>query len=113
MLTIEEENDKLVQIWASKKRSYISGKASQCGHHFYSRKNKLLRWDLMNIIPCTLEEHTKIHSGELSYTINPCREEYLLRMVNKNYKDFLFENNLTDKEFCEKCNKRLKEAVCE
>jgi hypothetical protein len=43
---LEKENDKLVQIWASKQRSYYSHKPAECGHHYYSRRNKLLRWDL-------------------------------------------------------------------
>lgn len=110
---IEAENDKLVQIWACKKRSYISGKPAQCGHHYYSRRNKLLRWDLKNIIPLTLEEHTKIHSGELSYKIiNPCNLLYLERLYHKDYKDYLLEKGITDVDFVKECNRKLKEAIC-
>lgn len=108
----EAQNDKLVQMWASRQRSYISGKPAQCGHHYYSRHNKLLRWDIKNIIPLTLEEHIKIHSGKLEYKIkNPCNRMYLSRLANKDYKDYLFENNLTDNEFVLKCNEKLKEAL--
>ena len=109
---LEAQNDKLVQMWASRQRSYISGKPAQCGHHYYSRHNRLLRWDIKNIIPLTLEEHTKIHSGKLEYKIkNPCNRMYLSRLANKDYKDYLFENNLTDSEFVLKCNEKLKEAL--
>lgn len=109
---IEDENDKLVQIWATRQRSYVSGRPAQCGHHYYSRHNQLLRWDLKNIIPLTLEEHTKLHNGKLEYKmLNPCNELYLERLYHKNYKDYLFENNLTDEEFIKKCNKKLKEAL--
>lgn len=109
---IEAENDKLVQMWSVRQRSYVSGKPAQCGHHYYSRKNKLLRWDLKNIIPLTLEEHVKLHEGKLIYSIkNPCNELYLDRMVHMDYKTYLLQNGLTDKEFVAKCNKKLKEAL--
>lgn len=109
---LEAQNDRLVQIWASRQRSYVSGKPAQCGHHYYSRHNRLLRWDLKNIVPLTLEEHTQLHSGKLEYKVkNPCNELYLERMYHKDYKNYLLENNLTDAEFVSKCNKKLKEAL--
>lgn len=111
---IEAENDKLVQIWACKQRSYVSGKPAQCGHHYYSRRNKLLRWDIKNIIPLTLEEHTKVHSGELSYKIiNPCNLLYLERLSHKDYKDYLLEKGMTSQDFAKECNRKLKESVSE
>lgn len=109
---IEAQNDRLVQMWAARQRSYVSGKPAQCGHHYYSRHNRLLRWDLKNIVPLTIEEHTKLHSGKLEYKVkNPCNELYLERMYHKDYKTYLLENNLTDAEFVAKCNKKLKEAL--
>ena len=109
---IEDENDRLVQIWATRQRSYVSGRPAQCGHHYYTRRCELLRWDLKNIIPLTYVEHTKLHSGSLKYTVkNPCNLLYLRRMLAKNFKDYLFENNLTREEFAIKCNKKLKEAL--
>lgn len=108
---IEVENDKLVQMWAVRQRSYVSGKPAQCGHHIHTRHHKLLRWDLKNILPLTLQEHIKLHEGKLSYQINPCRQEYLDRMVVEDYKTYLLRNNLTDKEFVILCNKKLKEAL--
>ena len=111
---LEAQNDKLIQIWATKQRSYISGKPAQCGHHYYSRHNKLLRWDIKNIIPLTLEEHTRIHNGTLSYKIiNPCSIIYLERMYRKDYKDYLLEKGITEEQFVKECNRKLKEAVSE
>lgn len=111
---LESENDKLVQIWATKQRSYYSHKPAECGHHFYSRHNKLLRWDLLNIIPLTLEEHRMLHDGNIQIDIqNPFRCQYLRNMCNKDYKKFLLEKNLTDKEYVIECNKRLKEKISE
>lgn len=111
---LERENDRLVQVWASMQRSYISRKPAQCGHHFYSRHNRLLRWDLLNIIPLTIEEHTKLHNGAIEVDIeNPFRLQYLQNMINKDFKDYLLENNLTDTEFVKICNRKLKEKISE
>lgn len=111
---LEKENDKLVQIWASRQRSYYSHKPATCGHHFYSRRIKLLRWDLLNIIPLTFEEHTLLHSGCIQLDIcNPFRLQYLKNMSNMDYKQYLLENNLTDYEFVKLCNKKLKGKLIE
>lgn len=111
---LERENDRLVQVWATMQKSYMSRKPAECGHHFYSRHNRILRWDLLNIIPLTIEEHTKLHEGKLEINIgNPFRLQYLKNMVNKNYKMFLLENEMTDFEFVKYCNKKLKEKISE
>lgn len=112
---IEAENDKLVQIWASKQRSYISGaRRNVVGHHFYSRHNRLLRWDLLNIIPLTYEEHTDLHNGRIQIEIrNPFRKQYLENLLNKDYKDYLLEMRITDEDFVKMCNKKLKEKISE
>ena len=111
---LESENDKLVQIWASKQRSFYSHKPAECGHHFYTRSHRLLRWDLLNIIPLTYEEHQQLHSGKIELNIeNPFRLQYLRNMANKDYKTYLFENNLTESEFVKQCNRKLKEKINE
>lgn len=111
---LERENDRLVQIWASRQKSYVSRKPAQCGHHFYSRYHRLLRWDILNIIPLTYEEHTELHNGKISLALNnPFREQYLRNMLNMDYKSYLLEKGLTDSEFVKQCNKKLKEKICE
>lgn len=111
---IEKENDRLVQIWASKQRSYYSHKPAECGHHYYSRRNKLLRWDLLNIIPLTYEEHNLLHAGCIELEIrNPFREQYLQNMYNKDFKNFLLEKGLTEQEYVKECNRKLKEKISE
>lgn len=111
---LERENDRLVQVWATKQRSFVSRKPAECGHHYYSRHNRLLRWDLLNIIPLTVEEHTQLHSGNLEINIeNPFRKQYLENMINKDFKKYLLENNITDDEFVKICNKKLKEKISE
>lgn len=112
MKCIEKELDKMVQIWASKQRSYISGQPAQAGHHYHSRRIKLLRWDLRNIIPLTYEEHYKYHAGAIDlYIRNPFREQYLENMKNKDFKDYLLENGLTEREWLEKQYEILKKEI--
>lgn len=112
---IDKENDRLVQVWASMQPSYLSrAKQNVVGHHYYSRHNKLLRWDLHNIIPLTVEEHHDLHKGIIKIEIrNPFRQQYLDNMVQKDYKDYLLEHGLTDDDFAKLCNKRLKEKISE
>jgi hypothetical protein len=111
---LEAQNDRLIQIWATKQRSFYSHKPAECGHHFYSRRVKLLRWDLLNIIPLTLKEHAQLHSGNIQIEIqNPFRLQYLQNMCNKNFKDYLLEKGLTEQEYVKECNKKLKEKVNE
>lgn len=111
---LEAENDKLVQIWATQQRSFYSHKPAECGHHYYSRHNKLLRWDLLNIIPLTLEEHRMLHDGNLQIDIqNPFRIQYLQNMCNKDFKTYLLEKGLSEKEYVKECNRKLKEKINE
>lgn len=112
---IERENDRLVQVWASRQKSYLSeSRENIVGHHYYTRQHRLLRWDLHNIIPLTYNEHKNFHSGLLKFEIkNPFRKQYLDNMVRKDYKQYLLENGLTDAEFVKKCNKELKEKIRE
>lgn len=43
------ELDALVQKWACRQRSYISGYPAQCGHHYIGRSEMLLRWDVQEL----------------------------------------------------------------
>jgi len=93
----EIQIDILVQKWAKLQRSQISGQIPWVGHHLIGRSNRLLRHDLSNILICTLEEHTKIHCGEISdkYYIT----DYLNEMKNVNYKTYLQESFLSEQDF--------------
>lgn len=100
MKPIEHRLDKLIQEWGVKQRSYVSWKPAEVSHHYIHRSCKLLRWDLHNIIPLTNEEHRLHHDGLLPIEIkNPFRLQYLENMKNKNYKDYLLENELTEDEW--------------
>lgn len=110
---LEAENDKLIQRWACSQRSYVSMKPAQCGHHYYSRRIRLLRWEIANIIPLTYQEHTALHAGNLKLEISKGREDFLSALAHKDYKNFLLECNLTDEDFVKIYNKKLKEQINE
>lgn len=104
--------DALVQKWACQQRSYVSGLPAQCGHHYIRRSEMLLRWDLRNIIPLTLDEHRLVHSGYMMIDINnPFREQYLRNQKNKGLKAYLLENGLTVCEFIKNCESKIKSAL--
>lgn len=103
---IEHELDRMIQDWASRQKSIYSGKKGCVGHHIYSRKNKLLRWDLRNIAPLTPEEHRLLHDGKIYLEIDYDTQQYLEKMMMMQFKDYLLFNNLTEKEFYQ--NERLK-----
>ena len=65
MKNIVVQLDRLVQEWASKQRSEISGQYGCVGHHIIGRANHCLRYDKENIFCCTMQEHDLIHRGIL------------------------------------------------
>lgn len=112
MKPIELQLDRLVQMWGIQQRSYISGRPAEVSHHFVHRSCKLLRWDLHNIIPLTNEEHRLHHDGHLWIEIkNPFRLQYLQNMKNKNLKDYLLENGLTEDEWLDIKKKELEDLI--
>ena len=108
---IEHELDKLVQEWASRQRSIYSGKRGCVGHHIYSRKNKLLRWDLRNIAPLTPEEHRLLHDGKIYLEIDYDTQQYLEKMMRMQFRDYLLYNEQTEKEFYQKELMKLKKEL--
>lgn len=108
---IEHELDKLVQEWASRQRSIYSGKRGCVGHHIYSRKNKMLRWDIRNIAPLTPEEHRLLHDGKIYLEIDYDTQIYLDEMMQMNFRDFLLENRMTENEFYQQERIKLKNLL--
>lgn len=103
--------DRLVQQWACKQHSIISGKPAGCGHHYFSRRHEIIRYNLDNIIPLTLEEHNKVHSGEIKINIPEILEEILFKLKEQGLKNYLLENRLTLDDFYKREEKRLKAAI--
>lgn len=103
--------DRLVQQWACKQHSIISGKPAECGHHYFSCCHEIIRYNLDNIIPLTLEEHNKVHSGEIKINIPEILEEILFKLKEQGLKNYLLENRLTLDDFYKREEKRLKAAI--
>lgn len=109
---IETKLDHMVQQWACQQRSYLSHVPAEVGHHYYSRRHKLLRWDLLNIIPLTNEEHRRYHDGKILIEIeNPFRELYLSQRVTMDYKQYLLENGWTEREFLQRCYEKIEREL--
>ena len=108
---IEHELDALVQKWAAKQPSMYSGKRGCVGHHIYSRKNKLLRWDLKNIAPLTPEEHRLLHDGKINLKIDDETQSYLDEIMRANYRTWLIMNGMTEREFFKKEKDKLKSEL--
>ena len=113
-MSLEDENDRLVQEWACKQKSYLSRQRAECGHHYYSRRHMLLRWDTANIIPLTFKQHQNVHEGNIKIEIkNHFRKQYLENLVHKDFKDYLLENGMTRKKFAMLCNLELRRQLSE
>lgn len=65
MKKVIEQLDKLVQTWASRQKSEISGQYGCVAHHIIGRANHYLRFDKENLFICTNAEHNLIHNGIL------------------------------------------------
>lgn len=98
---MEDKLDSLVQQMSKKKRSQVSFKPAECGHHIIRRANELTRWDLDNIVWLTIEEHTKVHSEpnyESKILLNR-QKEYKERYTNASLSEYLRDNKTTREEF--------------
>lgn len=105
---IEHELDSLVQKWAATQPSMYSGKRGCVGHHIFSRKNMMIRWDLRNIAPLTPEEHQLLHAGKIYLEIDYDTQMYLEEMMKVNYRTWLVMNGMTEKEFFQKEREKLR-----
>lgn len=97
----EDTLDKLVQQWACKQRSAMSLKPAQVGHHIVRRNVNLLRWDILNIMPLTNEEHRYVHAHkkEVWGSFEPTRRSYLTQQSLIDFRNYLLKNGKTYNEF--------------
>lgn len=65
MKRVIEQLDRIIQEWASKQRSEISGQFGCVAHHIVHRANHYLRFDKDNLMIVTPQEHDLIHRGIL------------------------------------------------
>ena len=65
MKKVIEQLDRMVQNWAIRQKSEISGQYGCVAHHIVGRANHYLRFDKENLFVCTPQEHDLIHRGIL------------------------------------------------
>ena len=72
-------------------------------HHIVRRNNMLLRWDVDNLLPLCSSCHQEIHDKGLYNRgldfVSKERQDYLLRMKNLDFKQYLIDNGLSQEEF--------------
>lgn len=90
MKNVIKQLDTLVQKWAYKQRSQISGRLGCVAHHIIGRSNKYLRFDKDNLFLCTLEEHTLIHAGKINVN-DYLTEKQIETLRQKNIESLLFK----------------------
>ena len=92
---LENKLDKLFQQYACLQKSAISRKPAECGHHIVARRFKILRWDIANCYPCTLQEHILIHEGKIKVEVS----ETLEKLKQVNFKNYLLQQGITEQDF--------------
>lgn len=113
MKPIEKELDRLVQGLCKNQRCHICGvRQAAAVHHIIGRANKMLRYDLVNLLPVCNDCHRDIHDRGLDVFayLHLGRWQYLQEIKNQSYKETLiFELGMSEDEFLRDCKKRLKE----
>ena len=83
-------------------------------HHIIGRSNKLLRYDIINLLPVCFDCHRMIHDEGLDALeyIPTVQAEFLKDVKNISYKNFLiFVVNKTEDEYLKQCRKTLKSLL--
>ena len=115
MKAIEKELDRMVQELHKNQRCHICGAYSATEiHHIISRKDKMLRYDITNLLPVCHTCHMKIHDKGLNVFeyIPKEQAQYLMQVKNESYKDFLtFEMQMTEDEWLKQCKETLKRVM--
>lgn len=76
-----------------------SGESLQC-HHIVGRRHFLLRWDVENGVPLTVESHILAHKGEGRARLRAMvKADYLDSMERYTAKQWLHEHGMTENEF--------------
>ena len=96
--------DSLIQQIACTRLSYLSYKQAECGHHLIGRRDLLHRWNIENIVPLTLKEHNKVHTGEIKLDVKKPTNNLM-------FKDYLLLNGWTDEDFFKIKKKELEDVL--
>lgn len=95
------------------RRCHFCGKKAEQQHHIRSRSNLLLRYDLNNLLPICNDCHRYIHDKSLNLDlyISVFRMEYLNKMSQIQFQDWLLKHGLTREDFFKQKEQELKEAI--
>lgn len=92
-------------------KCHFCGRPTTEIHHIKPRDNLLIRYDLHNLLPLCHDCHSLIHLKKIEMYLPMFRVDYLNKMMNIQFQDYLLEHNLTRDEFFAKKEKELKEAI--
>ena len=115
MTPIEKKLDKLVQSLSNNHRCHVCGRDATAVHHIISRSNKLLRYDIVNLLPVCYDCHRNIHDGKVDVKRYIAKEQwdYLQDVKNMSLKDHLLYLGTTLPEFYKDCEISLKRLLNE
>lgn len=107
----EDKLDRLYPQLGHNKRCACCGASAEHIHHIIPRANKLLRWDVNNLLPLCAKCHQRVHDRKERFIISPVRRKYLKEMKNKDFKQYLIEQGLTREDFYKLKEQQLNEAI--
>lgn len=112
-MNYEEKLDRLYPKLSRDRRCAVCGAKAENQHHIISRSNLLLRYDVNNLLSLCYKCHEKLHREGLWHhgldLVDEPRRDYLLRMKNVVFQDYLLEFGLTREDFYKMKAKELKE----
>lgn len=115
MNNFEEKLDRLYPKLSIGRSCAICGAKAENQHHIISRSNLLLRYDVNNLLSLCYKCHEKLHREGLWHhgldLVDEQRREYLERMKNVGFKDYLLANSQTREDFFKEKYNQLKEAI--
>lgn len=119
---MEKELDRLVQALADTQYCHICAKRhkglrkAEAIHHIIGRANKMLRYEIANLLPVCYDCHRAIHDGKIKQEdyINPVIWRWLNQVKNQSYKDYLlFEmGGITKQEHLKRCKQTITSQLC-
>lgn len=105
----------LMDLWRKAvKCAYRASGDVEC-HHIIPRNHMLLRYDVLNGIPLTFQQHreaeTPMGRERLMRTLGKNRREYLLKRENEILAQYLVERGITRQEWLRECAEELRAII--
>ena len=116
MTPIEKKLDRMVQELSNNHYCHVCGhRKADAIHHIVSRGNKLLRYEISNLLPVCYDCHRAIHDGKVDVKKYIAKErwDYLQDIKNMSLKDHLLYIGSTLPEFYKDCEISLRRLLNE